>query len=331
MVQIPRELRDVSAVAPLALGAAPIGNLFARLSDDQAEATLEAAWASDIRLVDTAPYYGHGLSEVRIGRHRSRNPAQTFTLSTKVGRRLEACAAENTPEHGFASPLPNRPVFDYSRDGVLRAFESSLARLGVERVACLLLHDIGPFVHGRNAPAVLTQALNEALPAMTDLKRQGLTDAIGLGVNETSVCEQVLAHADLDVVLLAGRYTLLDQSGRSLLDRAHADGVGVLAAGVFNSGFLAGGSTYDYAPASPELITRRDRLAMLCTRHGVELPAAAIQFAASHPAIRQVVVGLRSPAEVAQASAWHATTIPTDFWRELAAWELIELDESATW
>lgn len=304
-------------LTPLALGAASLGNLYEALGDDDALATLDAAWASGIRYVDTAPYYGHGLSERRLGQYRSRNPERAFRLSTKVGRRLEPCAPGDVPDHGFASPLPARPVFDYSRDGVLRGFEDSLSRLRVVRVDALLLHDIGERVHGERAPAVLAQALDEALPVMAELKRQGLTDAIGLGVNEWEVCDAVLAHADLDVVLLAGRYTLLDRSAETFLNRARAAGVAVVVAGVFNSGLLAGGGTFDYAPARPELVAERDRLAAICAQYGVALPAAAIRFAAKHPAVARVVVGLRSPAEVAQASAWHASDIPDELWREL--------------
>jgi len=318
---------DAERVAPLGVGTAPLGNLYRAIDDREAAATLEAAWQGGIGFLDTAPYYGHGLSERRIGDHRVQHPDRDFAISTKVGRRLEPCAPADVPAHGFVAPLPARPVFDYSRDGVLRAFDASLARLRVERVDGLLLHDIGRLVHGDRAPAVLAQALDEALPAMADLKAEGRVGAIGLGVNEWEVCHEVLGRADLDVVLLAGRYTLLDQSARGFLDRARARGVAVIAAGLFNSGLLAGGATYDYEPAPPEMLARRDRLAAVCARHGVELPAAALRFAARHPAVARALVGLRSPAEVAQAVAWHAADVPADLWLELADEGLI--DEAA--
>jgi D-threo-aldose 1-dehydrogenase len=317
-------LRVMPAIAPIALGTAPLGNLYAAVDDDSATATLDAAWRAGIRQIDTAPYYGFGLSEARIGRHRRCQPERSFAIATKVGRRLEPCAAGEVPHHGFVAPLPARPVFDYSRGGVNRGFADSLERLSVAKVECLLLHDIGKEVHGPNAPAVLRQALDEALPAMAALKRQGLAGTIGLGVNEWEVCDAVLERAEVDVVLLAGRYTLLDRSAAGFLERARARGVEVFAAGVFNSGLLAGGTTFDYAPASPALLAARDRLAAICARHGVALPAAAIRFAARHPAIARVVIGLRSPAEVAQAVAWHAAAIPDDLWQELAHERLID-------
>jgi D-threo-aldose 1-dehydrogenase len=276
-----------------------------------------------VNFLDTAPYYGHGLSEARIGRYIAEHPGHGLAISTKVGRRLDPCRLDEVPDCGFVRPLPFRPVFDFSRDGVLRAFDDSLARLGVDRVDTLLLHDIGAHVHGTAAGDVLEQALDEALPAMWELKTAGAARAIGLGVNEWQVCDEVLAHTDIDTVLLAGRYSLLDQSALPFLDRASARGVSVMAAGVFNSGLLAGGTTYDYAPADAALVARRDCIEAICARHGVPLPAAAIRFAQAHPAVERVVIGWRSAREVEQAVAWSRTAISADLWRELAAEELI--------
>lgn len=306
---------------PLRFGAAPLGNLFTAISDGQAEDALIAAARAGIGTIDTAPYYGHGLSERRIGDAR-RNSAATFAISTKVGRRLEP-GVPSQPT-GFVDIPLEQPVFDYSRDGTLRAFEGSLSRLGVDQVETLLLHDIGEVVHGTAShPAVLAEALDAALPTMRELQAQGLTKRIGLGVNEWQVCAEVMDRMPLDVILLAGRYTLLDQSAADFLDRAAEEGVAILAAGVFNSGLLAGGATYNYAPAPPSLIARRDAIASVCARHGTELPAAALHFAARHPAVTELVVGLRSADQVADAISWHGVAPPEALWHELLAERLI--------
>lgn len=298
------------------LGAAPIGNLFQAVTDAEAAEVLEHCWNSGIRRVDTAPLYGHGESERRIGAFTAAHPGSHLALSTKVGRRLEPGRPEVAT--GFLETPPVRPAFDYSRDGIRRAFEESLRRLGVEEVEILLLHDIGQVVHGPEShPSVLRQALDEALPAMRELQAEGRCSRIGLGVNEWQVCEEVLASTDLDVILLAGRYTLLDQSAAAFLDHAQERGVAILAAGIFNSGLLAGGKTFNYAPAAEQLVRKRDAIAAVCARHGVALPAAAIHFTAMHPAVREIVVGLRSPAQVQQAVNWYATAPPDVLWDAL--------------
>jgi D-threo-aldose 1-dehydrogenase len=305
----------------LRLGAAPIGNLFQAVTDHQAAEVLEQCWALDIRRVDTAPFYGHGESERRIGAFMAAHPDRAFAVSTKVGRVLvPGHAAVPT---GFVETPALRPVFDYSRDGVRRAFDDSLRRLGVDRVEMLLLHDIGQVVHGDDADAVLRQALDEALPAMRELQAQGRCSKVGLGVNEWQVCQEVLARTDLDVILLAGRYTLLDQSAAAFLDHAGTRGTDILAAGVFNSGLLAGGTTFNYAPAPQQLVDKRDSIQRVCARHGVALPAAAIHFAAMHPAVREIVLGLRSPLQVREAADWYAVSPPHALWEDLREQGLI--------
>ncbi len=319
MMQIEGDLcRDV----PLCFGAAPIGNLFTALSDGAAADALDHAWNLGIRRIDTAPLYGHGLSEKRIGDFHRAYGNRRFTMSTKVGRRLRpGPGGEPT---GFVDTPPCHPVFDYSRDGVFRGFEASLERLGVERVETLLLHDIGSVVHGRGShPAILGQALDAALPAMRELQAQGLAERIGLGVNEWQVCAEVLARTDLDVILLAGRFTLLDQSGGEFLDQAHGRGVAIMAAGIFNSGLLAGGTTFNYAPASLPMVERRDAIAAVCARHGVPLPAAAMHFAVRHPAVTEIVVGLRNAGQIAAAVQWQRLFCPAALWKELRAKQLI--------
>lgn len=297
------------------VGCAPIGNLFRSVSDEEAGALLDAAWDLGWRSLDTAPLYGHGLSEQRIGSYLGAQPERAFEISTKVGRRLDPGAAARPS--GFVDTPDAHPVFDYGRDGILRSFESSLQRLGVERVETLLLHDIGALVHGDRHQPVLRQALDEALPAMRELQAQGLVGRVGLGVNEWEVCAQVLARTDLDVILLAGRFTLLDQAAAQFLDSAAERGVQILGAGVFNSGLLAGGSTFNYMPAPAEVIARRDAVEAVCARHAVALPAAAIHFVARNSAISQVVLGLRNPEQLRQASDWVAEAPPEALWEEL--------------
>jgi D-threo-aldose 1-dehydrogenase len=307
----------------LVLGCAGLGNLYATVDDCEAQATFDAAWRAEFRMLDTAPLYGHGLSERRVGRHRHDRPDQSFSLSTKVGRRLHPVASQPT-DHGFVDPLPFEPRFDYTADGILASFEDSLARLGANRVDTLLLHDIDRRTHGDQQPAVLRQALNEALPAMARLKAEGRVARIGLGVNEWEVCREVMAYADVDVLLIAGRYTLLEQGALDLMDEAAARGVSVMAAGLFNSGLLVGQRRYDYRAAGADVTAHRDAVARVCDEHGVPAPAAALQLPGAHPAVDAVVVGLRSPAEVEQFAAWWHMPIPGELWPALIAAGLLD-------
>ncbi len=300
------------------LGAAGLGNLYAELSGDEAEGALVAAWESGLTYVDTAPYYGHGLSEQRIGAWLAKSGAQP-ALSTKVGRRLEPANGRPLPDHGFASPAPNIPVFDYSADGVRAGFAGSQQRLGVLSVDILLLHDIGALTHGEAHEAVLAQALEEALPEMAALKAEGCTKWIGLGVNEIEVCRAVLEHVDLDVLLLAGRYTLLEhQASAAFLDECHQRGVKVIIGGAFNSGLLAASGNmplrYDYADAPDWAVQRAGMLRKVCAAFEVELPAAALQFCRAHPAVVSVIPGARTPEEVRQVARWTQAKIDPELW-----------------
>jgi D-threo-aldose 1-dehydrogenase len=299
------------------LGAAALGNLYAAMSDGDAAATLEAAGAD--AWVDTAPYYGHGLSERRIGGFLRAGLGRRLRLSTKVGRRLEPDPAP--PDHGFASPDPFRPVFDYSFDGALRSFDASLARLGVTRVETLLLHDVGRQVHGVRHAEVMAQAERGAWAAMRRLKAEGAVERVGVGVNEVEVCFEALERFGPDVILLAGRHTLLDRSAEraGLLDACAAGGVTYLAAAPFNSGLLAGGAHFDYAPAEAATAARARRLAEACRARGVDLTAAALQFPLRNPAVAAVLAGARSAAELHTQTSALGTAIPDDLWAELEA------------
>lgn len=320
-------------VSPLGFGAAPIGNLYSEVDEDAALAAVRGAHAGGIRHFDSAPYYGYGLSEARLGRALAGLPRAGYTLSTKVGRRVIADPQARAGRDGFAV-AGWRAEFDYSRDGVLRAFEDSLRRLGTDRIDILLLHDIGRLTHGEHHAAVLRQVLDEALPAMAELKAQGACGAIGLGVNEQAVALEVLAETALDCVMLAGRYTLLEQHGaRALLDEAQRRGVSLLVAGPYSSGLLGDprgpGQTYNYAPADAGTLAHAQRLYDTCAAHGVDTGAAALQFPLAHPAVATVVAGLRTPEEVAAALARLHASLPAGLWRDLRAQGLLE-DEIPT-
>jgi D-threo-aldose 1-dehydrogenase len=305
----------------LGFGAAALGNLYTPVSDEAARAAVDAALAAGLDYFDTAPHYGFGLSESRLG---DLLPGSA-RISTKVGRRLEpADAPDDAVRHGFAGAAPFEPVFDYGYDGVMAAFEASLALLGRDRVDVLLAHDLGRMTHGDAHPAQLKTFLEGGYRAMVELREAGLAGAIGLGVNEWEVCLEAAAHADFDVFLLAGRYTLLEQSALdSFLPTCVAKGVSVIVGGPFNSGILvedaASGAPlhYNYEPAPKEIVERVARLRAVCRDHGVALPAAALRFPLAHPAVISVIPGLASAAQVNQALDWLDAPIPAAFWRDL--------------
>ena len=311
----------------LGLGGAPLGNLFAPVTDAQARTLLDAAWASGCRSFDTAPHYGHGLSEQRLGDALRQQPHTAFVLSSKVGRLLTPDAGVPHEQHGYVGGLPFRQHWDYSAAGVRRSVEDSLQRLGLDRLDVAFIHDCDAATHGANADAVRRQVIDEALPALRALQREGVVGAIGLGVNDVQIVQGVLREADLDVLLLAGRYSLLDHSALpELLPLCTARGVRIALGGAFNSGLLAtgtrGGSSaarFDYAPAAREWVERTARIEAVCERHGVALRAAALQFPLAHPAVEIVLVGARSAAEWQDSQAMAQQPIPSVFWHDLRA------------
>jgi D-threo-aldose 1-dehydrogenase len=301
-------------VTGLGLGTAPIGNMFTAVTDDDAGATIDAAWEGGIRYFDTAPLYGHGVSERRLGRALRARPRDAYVLATKVGRVLDPAGPERAPTI-FTGVGDLEPRFDYSRDAVLRSLEESLIRLGTDYVDVALVHD--PDLHE-------DEALAHAFPALAELRDQGVVKAIGAGMNQSEMLDRFVADIDLDCVLLAGRYSLLDRHGGALLTRCAARGVGVILGGVFNTGVLIDPDlhrTYDYAPASTAVLARARRLRDACDAHGVALGAAALQFAMGHPAVSTVLVGARSPAEVARDLEFAATAIDAGCLREIAETE----------
>jgi D-threo-aldose 1-dehydrogenase len=301
-------------VTRLVFGGAPIGGLFAPVGDDAAQATLEAAWDAGIRAFDTAPHYGVGVSERRIGRFLAGRPRDDYVLSTKVGRLLEPADGDVDGLEGYFGTPQLARVRDYSRDGVRASLEASLGRLGVDRIDIALIHD--PDDHG-------PEALDGAYPALAQLRAEGVIAAVGAGMNQAEMLEWFLPRADLDCVLVAGRYTLLDtRAAASLLPECQRRGVGVLAAGVFNSGVLADpapGATYDYLPAGEDVMDRARRIGAACARHGVPIGAAALRFTLRHPAVTAAVVGARSPAEITADVGYLARDVPDALFDELAA------------
>jgi len=316
-------------VAGLGFGTAPIGNLYAEVGEDEARNALERALRLGVRYFDSAPFYGHGLAERRLGRALAGSRRDGFAVSTKVGRRIESDPARSEMiTDGFAVH-GSRAVFDYSRDGVLRSFEASLERLGLDRVDLLFLHDVGRLTHGDNHPEMLRKALDEALPAMAGLRDQGVVDAIGIGVNEVEVCRELMPRFDLDCIMLAGRYTLFEQaSALPMLDEAHRRGVKVVVAGPYNSGLLGDphgpGSTYNYAPADSDTLERARRIYAICAEEGVDVGAAALQFPAVHPAVCAVVAGMRNVMEVESALARSSQRLPARIWPRLRGAGIID-------
>lgn len=309
---------------PLGMGTAAIGNLYRAMSDADAEATVHAALDAGIRYFDTAPHYGFGLAETRLG--RALDGGRDVFVSTKVGRLLVPTEDRARERHAFVDALPYEPVFDYSRDGVRQSFEESLARLRRDHVDLLFAHDIDRLTHGDRHDAMLRIFLDEGYPAMRQLRDEGAVGAIGVGVNEIAICLDLLERIELDVILLAGRYTLLDRSAADeLLPLCAAKGVRLVIGGPYNSGILAqplsqvGTRMFDYAPASADMLARTRAVDADCARFGVPLPVAALQFPVRHPAVASVIPGMASPSEVAENVARFAARVPDDLWTALDA------------
>ncbi|MFF3831739.1 aldo/keto reductase [Streptomyces sp. NPDC002458] len=311
--------RGTVGITELAFGAAAIGNLFSEVDPARAAAAVDAAWDEGIRYFDTAPHYGLGLSERRLGEALRDRPRDAYTVSTKAGRLLDPVTPAETAAHqglsdGFAVPHTHRRRWDFSADGIRRSIESSLVRLGLDRVDIVYLHD--PDDHGE-------AAFREGYPALEKLRAEGLVGAIGAGMNQTGMLTRFLRETDVDVVLCAGRLTLLDHSALdSLLPEAAARGRGVVVGGVFNSGLLIDphpGATYDYAAVPAPVLERAVRIRDIAEGHGVPLRAAALHYPLRHPAVSAVLVGARSPEEVRDAAARFRAPVPDALWDDLHA------------
>ncbi|MGI5447587.1 aldo/keto reductase [Streptomyces sp. CA-243310] len=310
-------------VTELAFGAAGIGNLFTAVSDADAEQAVHAAWEAGVRFFDTAPHYGLGLSERRLGAALRTRPRPEYVVSTKVGRLLEPTpqASGGDRANGFAVPATHRRRWDFSASGVRRSIEASLERLGLDRIDVAYLHD--PDDHAE-------QALTQAYPELAHMRDEGILGAIGVGMNQAGLLARFVRDTDIDTVLLAGRYTLLDQQGLTeLLPLAAGRGVGVVIGGVFNSGLLADprpGATFDYAAAPMDLLARALDLKAACERHGVPLRAAALRFPFGHPAVAAVLVGTRNATEIRDAAAMLRHPVPDALWTELKEHGLLPAD-----
>lgn len=321
-------------LTPFGFGGAPLGDLFVKVSEAEAEATLAAAWDEGVRYYDTAPWYGRGQSEHRLGRFLYRQPRRDFVLSTKVGRVLKAPRNPDTFDTGFWSGgLHFDHRFDYSYDAIMRAFEDSLQRLGMNRVDLLVIHDLD-FWHHQTEPAVaayLGQLYTGGWRALEELRSGGVIGGIGAGVNELKMMPRFLDLFDMDFFVLALPYTLLDQEVLDgELPYCERRNVGIVIGAVFSSGITATGAVpgakYKYADATPEILDKVRRIEAVCARHKVPLPAAALQFPLGHPCVASVIPGGFKPEHVRANLAAMRHAIPADLWAELKAENLIRAD-----
>jgi D-threo-aldose 1-dehydrogenase len=323
--------RSGLAVTTLGFGGAPLGDLYARLDEASAVATVETALAAGVTLLDTSPLYGHGLSEHRIGAALRRSGRKDVVISTKIGRVALPFAGRGDGS-GYLGGLPHGLRFDYSYDGAMRSLEQSALRLGVDRLDIVLIHDVDVWTHGQDMiEQRFSEAMEGAYRALDDLRAAGSVKAIGVGVNEAEMCERFARAGDFDTMLLAGRYSLLEQPGlAAFMPLAQEKGIGLMLGGVFNSGILAtgpvAGAKYNYRPAPPDILARVAAIEAVCTRHGVPLRRAALQFPLGHPAVASLVMGAVRPQEVADQAAELAAPIPAALWTELKAEGLLGAD-----
>lgn len=305
----------------LGFGSAPLGNYLRPLAEHESDAVVATAWNSGVRYFDTAPFYGLGLSEMRVGRVLGKHARDQYIVGTKVGRVLTPCAKEEVNGVFFVDTPQVRFDYDYSYDGVMRSFESSLERLNLDRVDILYVHDVCALVHGgREASEARIQELLKTggWRALSELRDSGAVAAIGAGVNEWQPCVRLLELADPDLFLLAGRYTLLEQAPlETLFPECEKRGVGIVIGGPYNSGILAGGTTYNYTAAPPEVASRARAIDAVCGRHHVPLPAAALQFVLGHPVVACVIPGGQTKQETQQNADLLEAPIPAAFWQEL--------------
>ena len=332
-----RSLSTPTGPLPLTVigfGGAPLGNMYTAISDDEAAAALNAAWDEGLRVFDTAPQYGVGLSEARFGRALAARPRNEYVLSTKIGRLLRDCRPGEAPPSHFIDTPRRTFDYDYSYDGVMRSHEASLGRLGLDRVDILFVHDVDVMSHGsREASDARVRELFDrgGYRALDELRSAGIVRAIGAGVNEWEVCETLLGLGDFDGFLLAGRYTLLEQDAlTSFLPLCERRNVGIILGGPFNSGILATGAVpgarYNYAEAPPDVMARVARIDAVCRSHGVRLIEAALQFVLLHPAVKTVIPGANSADQVRGNLALLEKRIPPGLWSDLKQEGLLRSD-----
>jgi len=325
-------IREYLPSGPLGFGAAPLGNMFRNIPDSEADATVEAAWLAGTRYFDTAPFYGAGLAEIRLGRELSKHKRSEYRLSSKVGRLILNDIEQEVQTFGekgdlFRHGLKNRVVYDYTAEGAVRSIEDSLKRMGVEYLDFVWIHDIARDFHGDNWIAQFEIAHRGAMVALAKLRDQKVIKGWGLGVNRVEPCELTIDMTELqpDAFLLAGRYTLLDhvQALQRLMPACEAKKVDIVVGGPYSSGVLAGGTNFEYAPASAEIRARVERIKSLCDRFNVTTKAAALHFALAHPATAAVIPGASRPERIAEDHAAINEKVPAEFWHALREQALV--------
>lgn len=326
-------IKDKLAGHVLGFGTAPLGNMFRDIPEAEAQATVDAAWAQGVRYYDTAPFYGAGLAEIRLGEALSRHKRDEYVLSTKVGRvildEVEDASARALGEKSglFAAGRPNKIVNDYSADATMRSIEDSLKRMKTDRIDFVWIHDIAQDFYGDEWLSYFETARTGAFRTLTRLREEGVIKAWGLGVNRVEPIELTLdlSEADPDGFLLAGRYTLLDHERalQRLMPKAAERKTEIVVGGPYSSGILAGGTHFEYQKASPEVIAKVERIKAVAQRHGVSIKAAALQFSLANPAVAAVIPGASRPERIAEDAAALKEVIPADFWNELRAEHLV--------
>ena len=315
------------SVTVMGLGCAQMGNLYRVTPYAESLSAHDTAWEAGIRYFDTAPFYGMTRSERRLGTMLTEHERADYVISTKVGRLLVPDATLGDEEQGYVKPLPFRPVYDYSYDAILRSFETSQQRLGIIDIDILYVHDIGAVTHGDLAGHYWTQLTKGGgFRALGQLRSEGRIRAFGLGVNEWEVARDALGEAEIDITMLAGRYTLLEQESLSFLDACTRAGTAITCAGAFNSGILVGNNKFNYAEAPAEVVARVGALQAVCSEFGVALPAAALQFPMAHPAVATCVSGARNGSQLASNIDWFEQVIPDAFWTALKERGLVHPD-----
>ena len=318
-------------VTAFGFGTAPVGNIFREIDDNTSDAMFQHSWDAGVRFYDTAPMYGHGLSELRTGHSLRWKNREDYVLATKVGRVLKPARKDEIEYAPWTNAGRFQMEFDYSYDATMRSFEDSLQRMGLEYIDILFIHDIDRFTRGDEQPEVFETAMDTCWKALRDLRDQKVVKAIGVGVNEWEVCHAALERHDFDCFLLAGRYTLLEQEAlNKFLPLCEERGAAVVVGGGFNSGILATGAIkgakYNYSPAPADIMNKVSQIEAVCQEFHVPLPAAALQFVVAHPAIPTFMSGTRNVDQLQQNLEWFSHPIPAEFWAALKQKGLLRED-----
>lgn len=315
-------------VSAIGFGAAMIGDLYSPIEELDAIETICCALEKGVTLIDTSPLYGHGLSEHRIGAALRRAPQAKVILSTKVGRVTDPFSPSNNAVTGYSGGAPHAVNFDYSREGTMRSLEQSLIRLGRDHIDLVLVHDLERGAHGHRYDKVFESAMEGAVPTLAALRKQGIIKAYGIGVNDADAAEKFVRNSDPDAVLLAGRYSLLEQpANTTFLPLAEERNIGVILGGVFNSGILATGpirgARYNYTEAPSDIMMRANLIESICKKHKISLRTAALQFVLGHPSVSSIVLGAASALEVENQLNDLRHSIPKQLWTDLRGENLI--------